>query len=168
MVLRKSTEKDLKNIMKIINEAKVFLKNNNVDQWQNGYPNEEVILNDIKNDISYVLEDNDEIIGTTSLSFDVEESYNNIYEGKWISNGEYAVIHRIAASNYSNRKGIGTEIIKKSEQICLSKGIKNIKIDTHENNLTMQKLLEKNNFKYCGVIYLLDGSKRIAFEKEIK
>ncbi|MCR1951100.1 MULTISPECIES: GNAT family N-acetyltransferase [Clostridium] len=167
MVLRKSTEKDLKNIMKIISEAKVYLKNNDVDQWQNGYPNEEVILKDIRNNISYVLEDDAEIIGTTSLSFDVEETYNNIYEGEWLSDGKYAVIHRIAASNNSNRKGIGTEIIKKSEEICLSKGIKNIKIDTHENNLTMQKLLEKNNFKYCGVIYLLDGSKRIAFEKEI-
>ncbi|MDU7148958.1 MAG: GNAT family N-acetyltransferase [Clostridium sp.] len=166
MILRKSTEKDLKNIMKIINEAKAFLKNNKVDQWQNGYPNEEVILKDIRNNISYVLEDTGEIIGTTSLSFDVEETYNNIYEGKWISNGKYAVIHRIAVSNNINRKGIGTEIIKKSEEICLSKGIKNIKIDTHEDNLIMQKLLEKNSFKYCGVIYLLDGSKRIAFEKE--
>ena len=152
--------------MKIINEAKAFLKNNKVDQWQNGYPNEEVILKDIRNNISYVLEDTGEIIGTTSLSFDVEETYNNIYEGKWISNGKYAVIHRIAVSNNINRKGIGTEIIKKSEEICLSKGIKNIKIDTHEDNLIMQKLLEKNSFKYCGVIYLLDGSKRIAFEKE--
>lgn len=167
MELRKSTEKDLKNIMQIIDEAKVFLKNNNVDQWQNGYPNEEVILNDIKNDSSYVLEDSDEIIGTTALSFDGEETYNNIYEGKWLSNGKYAVIHRIATSNSGDRKGIGTEIIKKSEEICLLKGVKSIKIDTHEDNLTMQKLLEKNNFKYCGVIYLLDGSKRIAFEKEI-
>ena len=51
-------------------------------------------------------------------------------------------------------------------EITSIKGIKNIKIDTHEDNLIMQKLLEKNSFKYCGVIYLLDGSKRIAFEKE--
>ena len=74
MIFRKSTEKDLKNIMKIINEAKAFLKNNKVDQWQNGYPNEGVILKDIRNNISYVLEDTGEIIGTTSLSFDVEET----------------------------------------------------------------------------------------------
>ncbi|MCF0147331.1 MAG: GNAT family N-acetyltransferase [Clostridium sp.] len=167
MILRNSTKEDLNNIMKIINEGKQSLKNNNVDQWQNGYPNKEVILKDIKNNSSYVLEDNAEIIGTTSLSFDVEETYNNIYEGKWISNGKYAVIHRIAVSNNSNTKGIGTEIIKKSEEICLSKGIKSIKIDTHQDNITMQKLLEKNSFKYCGIIYLLDGSKRIAFEKEI-
>lgn len=71
MELRKATEKDLPQIMQIIYEAKEFLKNNKVDQWQNGYPNEEVILKNIKNNSSYVLEDNSEIIGTTSLSFDV-------------------------------------------------------------------------------------------------
>ncbi|MDV4150519.1 GNAT family N-acetyltransferase [Clostridium sp. AL.422] len=167
MELRKATENDLKNIMKIIDEAKKFLKNNNVDQWQNGYPNEDVILKDIKSNSSYVLEDSNEIIGTVALSFDGEETYNSIYEGEWLSNGKYAVTHRIAVLNNSDRKGIGTEIIKKSEEICLSQGINNIRIDTHEDNLVMQNLLKKNGFKYCGVIYLIDGSKRIAFEKEI-
>lgn len=167
MKFRKSIEKDLKNIMKIINEAKEFLRENDVNQWQNGYPNEEVILSDIKNGYSYVLEDKEKIVGTTVLSFDGEKSYKKIYDGKWISNGEYAVIHRMAVSSDERIKGIGMEIIKRVEEICLSRGIKNIKIDTHENNLAMQGLLKKSNFKYCGVIFLEDKNKRIAFEKEI-
>ena len=121
----------------------------------------------IDNRVSYILENNGEIIGTTALSFNGEKTYDEIYEGKWLSNGQYAVIHRIAVTNSSNKKGIGTEIIKKAEEVCIAKGINNIKIDTHEDNLVMQKLLIKNKFKYCGIIYLLDGSKRIAFEKII-
>jgi len=167
MRLRKSRENDLKYIIEIINEAKEFLKESKIDQWQQGYPNEEVILKDIENQHSYVLEDDNKIIGTVALSFDGEETYDLIYDGKWISNNEYAVIHRIAASKKCNIKGIGTEIIKNIEKICIDKGIENIKIDTHEKNLVMQKLLEKNNFKYCGVIYLEDKAKRIAFEKVI-
>lgn len=167
MKLRKSKKDDLKYIIEIINEAKEFLKESKIDQWQQGYPNEEVILRDIENQHSYVLEDDNKIIGTVALSFDKEETYDLIYDGKWISNNEYAVIHRIAASKKCNIKGIGTEIIKNIEKICIDKGIENIKIDTHEKNLVMQKLLEKNNFKYCGVIYLEDKAKRIAFEKVI-
>lgn len=167
MRLRKSRENDLKYIIEIINEAKEFLKESKIDQWQQGYPNEEVILKDIENQHSYVLEDDNKIIGTVALSFDGEETYDLIYDGKWISNNEYAVIHRIAASKKCNIKGIGTEIIKNIEKICIDKGIENIKIDTHEKNLVMQKLLEKNNFKYCGVIYLEDKAKRVAFEKVI-
>lgn len=167
MILRLSTVKDLINIMNIINEGKEFLKNNKVNQWQNGYPNEEVIFNDINNNESYVMENNGEIVGTAALSFNGEKTYDKIYEGKWISNGSYAVIHRIAASKVEGIKSIGSEILKKSEEICLSRNIKNIKIDTHEDNKAMQGLLLKNNYKYCGVIYLVDGSKRIAFEKEL-
>ncbi len=166
MNLRLSNEKDLTEIMSIIDEAKKFLKNNKVDQWQNGYPNKEVILNDINKNESYVIENNGEVIGTTALSFAGEKNYDKIYEGKWISNGPYAVIHRIAVSKVKGLKNIGTEILKKSEELCIANGINNIKIDTHEDNIPMQKLLLKNNYKYCGVIYLEDGSKRIAFEKE--
>lgn len=166
MILRKSTKEDLYNIMKIINEGKEFLRKNNVEQWQNGYPNEEVILNDISNNESYVLEDNGEILGTTALSFRGERTYDNIYEGKWLSSGDYAVIHRIATSKVKKIKNVGQVILQKSEEICLSKGINNIKIDTHEDNKAMQRLLLKNDYIYCGIIFLLDGSKRIAFEKE--
>lgn len=167
MILRLSNEKDLKYIMKIINEGKEFLKNNKVDQWQNGYPNGEVILNDINNNESYVMENNGEIVGTVALSFNGEKTYDKIYEGKWITNNNYAVIHRIATSKVEGIRSVGSEILKKSEELCLAKDIKNIRIDTHEDNKAMQRLLLKNNYKYCGVIYLKDGSKRIAFEKEL-
>ncbi|WP_300381673.1 GNAT family N-acetyltransferase [Clostridium sp.] len=167
MTFRKSTEKDLENIMNIINGAKEFLKGNNIEQWQNGYPNEEVILGDIENGYSYVLEDKESILGTAAISFDVEETYDEIYDGEWISLGKYGVIHRIAVDRNLKIKGIGTEIIKRCEEICLDKGIRNIKIDTHEDNIAMQKLLKKNKFIYCGVIYLEGNIKRIALEKVI-
>ncbi|MBE6054117.1 MAG: GNAT family N-acetyltransferase [Clostridium sartagoforme] len=167
MIFRKSTKKDLNNIMEIIDEAKIFLKSNKVNQWQNGYPNEEVILRDIENNESYILESNGRTIGTTALSFNGEKTYEKIYEGKWLTNYEYAVIHRIAVTTSSNKRGIGTEIINKVEELCIEKGIRSIKIDTHEDNLIMKKLLLKNKYKYCGIIYLLDGSKRVAFEKVI-
>ena len=107
------------------------------------------------------------MMGTTALSFRGEKNYDNIYEGKWISNGKYAVIHRIAVAKVEGIKSVGSEILNEAEKICLSRDIKNIKIDTHEDNKAMQGLLLKNNYEYCGVIYLEDGSKRIAFEKEL-
>lgn len=53
------------------------------------------------------------------------------------------------------------------EELCLSKGVHSIKIDTHEENISMQRLLKKNKFQYRGVIYLEDGNKRIAFERTL-
>ena len=41
----------------------------------------------------------------------------------------------------------------------------NIRIDTHDDNLPMQHVLEKNGFIRCGRIWNEDGSPRIAYQK---
>ena len=47
MEFRKSVKSDIPKIMNIIKQAQSYFKNQNIDQWQNGYPNENVINNDI-------------------------------------------------------------------------------------------------------------------------
>ena len=167
MEFRKAVESDVNSIMNIIKQAQSYFKEHGIDQWQDGYPNIETIRNDISNKYGYVLLKDNNVIGTAAVSFDGEKTYDFIYDGKWLSNNEYAVIHRIAVD--SNYKGLGfaSLIIKNVEKICLSKGVHSIKIDTHRGNKSMQRLLKKNGFEYCGIIYLDDKSERIAFEKTL-
>ncbi|MCJ7840838.1 GNAT family N-acetyltransferase [Lederbergia sp. NSJ-179] len=165
MEFRKATEQDIHPIMEIIGQAQAYFKKNHIDQWQHNYPNIHTIMDDILKGYSYVLLKDENIVATTAISFDGEKTYKHIYSGKWLSNGDYAVIHRLAVDHLHKGLGISTEVIRNVEKMCLNKGVNSIKIDTHEQNLSMQKLLQKNDFKYCGIIYLEDGSKRIAFEK---
>lgn len=165
MILKKSVKSDIPRIMDIIKQAQAYFKEQNIDQWQNGYPNEEVINNDIEKEQSYIMIKDNEILATTVISFQKELSYKNIVNGKWLTNEDYGVIHRIAVDNNYKGLGISNKIIKCAEEICLEKGIHSIKVDTHEKNISMQNLLKKNGFKYCGIIYLADGAERIAFEK---
>lgn len=167
MELRKSSKSDVENIMKIIHQAQDYFKKNGIDQWQNNYPSEDTILHDINNKISYVLIKDDKIVGTAAISFDKEITYDIIYDGNWISNDKYAVIHRIAIDNEHKGLGLASIILKNVEDMCINKNIKSIKIDTHEQNLSMQKLIKKSGFEYCGVIYLEDRSKRLVFEKTL-
>lgn len=167
MEFRKTTKKDIKRIMKIIDEAKIYFKENKINQWQDGYPNIKVIEDDIKNGCSYVLLKDNNVIGTSVIDFNGEETYNKIYKGRWLTNKEYAVIHRIAIDNSYKGLGIASEIIKNAEKLCVEKNIKSIRVDTHRDNISMQKLLKKNGFTYCGIIYLEDKSERVAFEKII-
>lgn len=167
MKFQKSIEADISNIMKIIEQAQNYFKEQRIDQWQNNYPNSETIKNDVNREESYVLIEDNEILGTAAVSFNGEKTYDNIYDGKWLSNEEFVVIHRIAINNNLKGKGLSGEIIKNVEKLCLDKGVHSIKMDTHEDNISMQNSLKKNGFKYCGVIYLEDKSKRIAFEKLI-
>ncbi|MDU5261662.1 MAG: GNAT family N-acetyltransferase [Clostridium celatum] len=167
MKFRKTTVEDINNVMKIINEAKEYFRKNRVDQWQNGYPNSDTIYNDIKKNSSYVLESENKILATAMVSFEEDKTYKKIYNGEWLNSGNYAVIHRIAVSEKVKGNGIASAIIKEVEILCKENRVNSIKIDTHKDNISMQKLLEKNDFKYCGIIYLDDESERIAFEKLI-
>lgn len=165
MEFRKAFKSDANSIMNIIKQAQDYFKEQEIDQWQDNYPNYETVCNDITNNYGYVLLKDNIIIGTAAVSFDGEKTYEHIYDGEWISDGEYVVIHRIAIDSKYKGKGLASLILENVEKICLGKNVHSIKIDTHRENLAMQKLLKKNGFKYCGIIYLEDGSGRIAFEK---
>ena len=54
MEFRKSTKADIGNIMKIIKQAQEYFRQNGIDQWQNNYPNQDVIENDIENELSLI------------------------------------------------------------------------------------------------------------------
>ena len=56
--LRKANLNEIKDVLTIIQDGQSFLKSQGLDQWQNGYPNETSITNDINNGNCYVLIDN--------------------------------------------------------------------------------------------------------------
>ena len=165
MEFRKALPSDLTRIMEIIKEAQHYLKELGIDQWQNQYPSEATLLTDIHHGHGYVLVDEDKILATVAISFDGEKTYEHIYDGAWLSMGEYAVIHRLAVEHASLGKGMAHEIMKRTEELCKVRSIPSIKIDTHKDNLGMQSLIKKNGYTYCGIIYVEDGTKRFAYEK---
>lgn len=168
MEFRQAKISDLDQIVEIIELSKKYLKETKVDQWQDGYPAKEDLRRDIESGNSYVLTNKDEIVATTVISLDGESTYNSIFNGEWITNEDYIVMHRVAVHDKYKGKGIFKELIKEAESFALNKGISSIKIDTHRDNISMQRAVVKNDFKKCGIIYLEDGSERIAFEKVLK
>ncbi|MCL1948463.1 MAG: GNAT family N-acetyltransferase [Turicibacter sp.] len=171
MILRKTTVKDLDAIMELIEQGRASLKKMGVDQWQQGYPNEASILEDINNGESYVLERSGEIAATTMISFSGEKTYELIDNGQWLTSNAYGVLHRVAVSNSFKGTGSAELLLKGAEEICRSNKIKSLRVDTHENNLPMKKLLAKTGFDHCGIIYLAGNGTpkepRDAFEKII-
>ncbi|RRD40254.1 GNAT family N-acetyltransferase [Leptotrichia sp. OH3620_COT-345] len=170
MIFKKAEKNNLEDIMKIIGKARKEMGRMGIDQWQDGYPDEKTILRDIEKRESYIYEKDGKIAGTVVISFRREKDYDKIENGKWLTyDDKYCVIHRIAVNDKIKKQNIGTEILRNAEKICIENKIYSIKIDTHENNEPMKRLLMKNGFIYCGIIYLnRSNEKRIAFEKILK
>lgn len=165
MKFRKSKIEDIPMMMEIIKQAQNYFKSKDIDQWQDGYPNEENLREDIIQGESYVMLLDDKIVATAVISFRGESTYNEIYRGNWLSDREYAVVHRVAVNDDYKGQGLSHKIIEFSQKKCKELGYSSIKIDTHKDNFVMRSLLEKNGFKYCGIILLEDGAERVAYEK---
>lgn len=106
MEFRQANISDLDQIVEIIELSKKYLKETKVDQWQDGYPAKEDLRRDIESGNSYVLTNKDEIVATTVISLDGESTYNSIFNGEWITNEEYIVMHRVAVHEKYKGKGI--------------------------------------------------------------
>ena len=156
-MIRLAEKEDLNIIQDIFNKAKIFMRNDgNMHQWNGNYPSDEILLNDISNKNLYVCYSDNLIYGVFYFYIGVDETYNYI-EGSWPNNEEYGTIHRIASNGL--RRGVFEEVLSFAKI-----KISNIRIDTHEDNKFMREKLEKNNFKYCGIIYINDGSPRRAYQ----
>ena len=170
MEIRKSFISDLPQLEAIFEEARKTIAELGINQWQNGYPSPEVIKSDVAKGESYAVEISGNIVGTFVMILSGEPTYDKIYQGAWKSgneNREYLTIHRVAISVASRGSGVSGEIIKYAENFAKENGKNAIRIDTHEGNVVMRKMLEKHGFSYCGVIYLESGEGRVAYEKLI-
>lgn len=163
MNLRKATLSEVPAIWEILQQAIARRKQDGSEQWQDGYPNEQSIHNDLANDSAYVLIDNDKIIAYAAIIFGVEPAYTDI-QGKWLTNDEYVVVHRVATSNEVIGKGIATHLFKLIEDRALDSNVFSIKVDTNFDNIPMLKILAKLDYVYCGEVFFR-GSARKAFEK---
>lgn len=165
--IRKPTKKDLPAIMEMINDAKESLKNAKVDQWQDGYPNEAVIIEDIESGDAYVVVHGSKVIGYRVLKFNKNPDYEKIYKGKWQSNEPYAHLHRGITHKDYKRKGVNSFLYNHLENLCILHDISWIRSDTHEKNIAMINFLKKTGFTRSGAIYVRQQAERTAFEKKL-
>lgn len=162
MRVKKASQENIEDILHIVDEARAIMRENgNMTQWNNGYPSMETILNDISKGQAFICISDCEIVGYFCFikGDHPDPNYDVIHEGAWLNTHPYGVIHRLA----SGRKVKG--IAQKAFDFAFSE-IKNIRVDTHHENVPMQQFLKKIGFTYCGIIHVSDGTPRDAFQKQ--
>ena len=168
MKLVLSKQAEIEAILSMIKEAQVDFKSSGIDQWQDGYPNTDTIKLDIKLQRAYSIYFEDEIVGCCVIDFEHDPNYDVVYNGQFHNEHHYATIHRFVIKRSYQHCHLGTQAFKLIEDIVKEKGIDTIRIDTHVDNLKMRGLIEKSQFKYCGIIKLNGtNDERLAFDKTL-
>lgn len=159
MNIRKGTADDVSRIMEIYAAAKqIMVDNGNSSQWVNGYPQRELVEEDIANGYCHVCEEDGGICAVFAYIPGDDPTYAYIEDGKWPNDKPYGTIHRIGA----DRPGRG--VLKEAAAYCSAINPE-LRIDTHENNGIMRNAVKKLGFTYCGIIYIDDGTPRLAYQR---
>lgn len=160
----------LQEIWRITKEAKAQLKRLGLDQWQSGYPSEEIWAQDIREEAAWLAVEDNKVLGAFAFQTTPDVSYGEI-EGEWLTDGAYASMHRVCVSDDSKGKGVAGRMFRHGFSMAAELGFRSVRIDTHPGNLPMQRALKKAGFIPCGSIFLKggceDGAERIAFEKTL-
>lgn len=154
ILFRKTIPTDVPAIMLLIQDATAYLKEQGSPQWQNNQaPTEETIQNDIKNDVSYVLTLNHEVVGLCALIAEKDSAYEAI-DGAWndLGTDTYVAIHRVAVSSNYRGLGLGQKLLEEAIKKAQSLGYQDIRIDTYPTNGPMLHLIDKVGFTYQGMI----------------
>lgn len=149
--------------VKIGDKGRIIMQDRDNPQWDTGYPQIDLLVEDIKLGRLYFAYDDSnpsEIIGMAVFQKEKDREYE--METFWKLVDEYICIHRLV----SLKKGIGKFIIAEGLKLAKEEG-KVVRIDTHPKNKPMQSLIRSFGFKECGSFYqaeYIDGLYAIAFE----
>lgn len=159
MLIRSAHTQDLRRIMDIYDTARSFMRSSgNLAQWVNGYPQRELIEEDIACGNHYVCVEGERIVAGFTLIHGEDPTYQTI-EGQWLDSQPYATLHRIGSDGSCH--GILHHVLLWASTQC-----PNLRTDTHADNTPMLHLLKKEGFTFCGIIHVADGSPRHAFQRQ--
>lgn len=159
--IRKAETYDLPRIEQIYAYARAFMaKNGNPNQWGNSNPPHEWLVDDISKGLLYVITEENLIHGVFYYFIGEDPTYGSIEDGTWKYNAPYGTIHRIASDGSGG-------ILKTAVEFCTSL-CRHLRIDTHHDNVIMQRAVAKLGFERSGIIRLADGDPRIAYELYIE
>lgn len=175
MKLRKTDVHEIDRVMEILLDGKASLAALGIDQWQGeGYPARDIVEEDVREGVSYVIEDDHgHLAATCMISFSGEEDYDEI-DGEWLTEGDsanpaYAVVHRVAVAADSVGKGAARLMLGNAQAIAHEGGAQSLRVDTHPGNVPMLSLLRSSGFTECGIIRIKHAGgltpERVAFEK---
>jgi len=159
MTIRRTRPDELDDVMAIYAQARVFMAaNGNPHQWGASAPRREKIIASINaGDHFSCLDGQGRRLAVFTLRAGPDPTYSDI-DGRWLDRRPYGVVHSIASAR----------LTAGAAAFCLNWAwdrFGNIRIDTHQDNIPMQRLLAKLGYQRCGVIITDNGTPRLAYQK---
>ena len=166
MIIKIAKISDIESIMNMYDSCVRGMINEGINQWDNEYPNRDIIKNDIKAETYYVALLKNKVIAGVNIDQKQDNQYLDV---KWKDKtNSFLVVHRLAVSKNWWGKGIGRLLMLYAEDLVIQKKLKSIRLDTYSENPLAISFYKKLGYEELGAINLKPNKKEYyCFEKII-
>ncbi|WP_018462805.1 GNAT family N-acetyltransferase [Segatella paludivivens] len=146
MEIIKAGINDLIQISKMYRDAIDNLNRIGIYQWDEIYPNELTLKEDIEKRELHKIISEDHLLGAVVINQETDEEYANGH----FEDDNYAVVHRLCvAHEYQNQK-IGYHAMMLIESLLKEQGFCSIRLDAFSENPFSLKMYEKLGYRKVG------------------
>ena len=140
---------------------------NDIHQWDETYPNAEVIMEDLIAQTYFVAIENTIIIAGINIDQNQDDAYLAL---DWKDKkNQFLVVHRLAVKVEFWNDGIGKSLMLFTENLVTEKGLNSIRLDTYSGNPKAMEFYRRLGYRELGTIDLKpEKDKYYCFEKIIK
>ena len=124
-------------------------------RWSKGkHPTVEGIKAYIVEGSMYLYKEEKVIVGAMAVTMYQGEDYHAIEWSQQVSDDKVAVLHILAINPDYQKKGIGSEMVRKAINLAKEKGMQAIRLDALASNTPAHKMYERLGFEYRGKQHL--------------
>jgi len=152
MIIRKAKPNELNQIMEVYQSCVKGMIELGIDQWDESYPNKEVIKNDLEIGDYYIGILNDEIVSGIKIDTKQDPTYLTIdWEDK---SNNFMVVHRLSSKTSVWNQGVGKQMMEFAENLAKENGCVSMRLDTYVNNPKAIAFYIRLGYKQLGHINL--------------
>lgn len=164
LMFRNAQPEDLPRLLDLYLGSIELMRFQGIDQWDDVYPNEAVLEQDIVNQELYVLEEEDGLAASIVLNEDQEPQYR--YVDWQYHTGKIGVIHRLCVDAGHQGRGCAKQMAKMAEQHFRKRECSAVRLDAFPKNQPAIRLYQSLGYEFCGRILLRKGVFH-CFEKSL-
>lgn len=139
---------DLSRVFSLVCDAIITMEKQNINQWDELYPNQQILMEDIEKEQLYVGFVDDRIAVIFVLNQECDDAYVN---GEWKEkNKPFYVIHRLCVNPNFQNQGVAKHTMLYIQDKLVSMGIEAIRLDAYLKNPFALKLYEDLGYEKVG------------------
>lgn len=154
MKIRNANHCDLVAVMNLVRSCVSHMESQGIHQWDEMYPDEATLRNDIERQELFVLEKDGRISGIVVLNDHQEPQYQQVM---WEYPGKSLVVHRLAIEPSCQGRGCARKLMQFAYGFAKERQYAAIRLDAFARNPRAVALYEQLGYRKAGTVVFRKG-----------